>query len=187
MFNLYIYEKRLKDKELQEKKEIEKKQRYDLHVKHRDKLAEIFHQKTNKFILEMIRKPIIIKNTYYQQKEKKSNNSFCLYKFETDKERLSRLLGSNNKYLTEKCTNKRMNRCQSNYLLNNKNNIYQDKKFNKAHNNMNNYDLLEEDKININQPSMKFKPRNDLERIIESINKNKGTYIKNNKYELTSK
>ena len=187
MFNLYIYEKRLKDKELQEKIEIEKKKRYDLHAKHRDKLAKNFHQKTNKFILEMIRKPIIIKNAYYQQKEKKTNNSFCLYKFETDKERLSRLLGSSNKYLTEKCTNKRMNRCQSNYLINNKNNIYQDNNFNKAFNNMNNNDLIEEDKMNINQPSMKFKPRNDLERIIESINKNKGIYLKNNKYDVTSK
>ena len=187
MFNLYTYEKKLKDKELQEKKEIEKKQKYDLHVKHRDKLAQKFHQKTKNFLLEMIRKPIIIKNAYYQEKEKKPNSSFCFYKFETDKERIHRLLSSNNKYTNKKSTKKKLNRCQSNYLVNNQNNIYQDYNFNNVFYNINHNDLVEENKITINQPSMKFKPRNDLERIIDSINMNKGIYIKNNKYEIDSK
>ena len=183
MFNLYIYEKRLKDKKLEEKEKEEKKIKDELHIKKRDKLAEKFYDKTNNFLLEMIRKPIIINNVYYKPKENKATKSFCLFKFQTDRERIEKLLDSKNQYI-KKTSEKKLKRCQSNMKMNfsKKYNQYL-KQFNKDNNkhqvidNINNHVTIEGDIIN--QPIMKFKPRNDLERILDSIHLNKGLFIKN--------
>ena len=192
MFNLYTYEKRIRDIELQEKQRTDRKQQYELHIKNRDKLAEKFYKKTNNFILEIIRKPIIVKNSYYDdEKEKKQNNSFCLYKFQTDKERIEKLINPENRFRNgknkkEKTSTKQLNRCRSNIII--KKNIPNFIDLNNLNKDNTPYNVIyindnrkiEGDKIN--QPSMKFKPRNDLERIIDSINMNKGIYIKNNEF-----
>ena len=183
MFNLYIYEKRLKDKNLQETEKINKKIKHDLHVKKRNHLAEKFYQKINDFLIDIIRKPIIINNNYYNEKEKKKNNSFCLYKFQTDKERIEKLLNSDAKYNNNKNNPKKLNRSQSNIIFNNNSinsfqNVFNNDDF--IHINNHHHEHICGDIIN--QPSMKFKPRNDLERIIETINMNKSIYLKKNKY-----
>ena len=192
MFNLYTYEKRIRDIELQEKQRTDRKQQYELHIKNRDKLAEKFYKKTNNFILEIIRKPIIVKNSYYDdEKEKKQNNSFCLYKFQTDKERIEKLINPENRFRNgknkkEKTSIKQLNRCRSNIIIKKNSPNFIDlndlNKDNTPYNviYINDNRKIEGDKIN--QPSMKFKPRNDLERIIDSINMNKGIYIKNNEF-----
>ena len=193
MFNLYTYEKRLKDIELQEKEKTDRLQQHELHVKKRDKLAEKFYKKTNNFLLEIIRKPIIIKNSYYDYdfNNKKSNNSFCLYKFQTDKERIEKLINPDNGYINGKnkkhiTSTKRLNRCRSNIIIKNNNSNYTH--LNDLNKDITPYKIIyinDNEKLEgdiINQPSMKFKPRNDLERIIDSINLNKGSYIKNNEY-----
>jgi len=181
MFNLYIYEKRLKEKNLQEKEKEDKKIKEELFIKKRDKLAEKFYNKTNNFLLEMIRKPIIINNGYYKKKEKKSSNSFCLFKYQTDKERIEKLLNTENQYKIEnhKISKNIIKRSQSNMkMINNDkylNDINQDNKIHEM-TNINNHAFIENDIIN--QPSMKFKPRNDFERILDSINMNKELLIK---------
>ena len=187
MFNIYIYEKRLKEKNIEEKEKEDKKIKDEIHIKKRDKLAQKFYNKTNKFLLEMIRKPIIINNNYYKPKENISNHSFCLYKFQTDRERINKLLKSENQYKIEynKKSKKRKKRCQSQIKMNN--NIINNQNFNDFNNNKKKYDIIYlnnpiiVDGDIINQPSMKFRPRNDLERILDSINPNKGLLIKNSK------
>ncbi len=179
MFNLYTYEKRQKDKEQQEKQKTKNIIDRELYVKNRDKLAQKFYKKMNKFLFEMIKKPIVINNTYYHPKEKKSNNSFCLYKFQTDRERIEKLFNSEQKNEKNKNSDKKIKRSQSNI-------INDFSKYNEELNDMdidvdiydfnissNNKNKNIEDDI-INQPSMKFKPRNDFERIIDSINMNQG-------------
>lgn len=181
MFNLYTYEKRLKDKEQQEQQKTKNIINRELYVKNRDKLAQKFYKKMNKFLFEMIKKPIVINNTYYQPKEKKNNNSFCLFKFQTDRERIEKLLNSELKFKNEKNKNsdRKIKRSQSNII-----NDYI--KYNEELNDMDiDVDIYDfnissnyknkniEDDI-INQPSMKFKPRNDFERILDSINMNQG-------------
>ena len=119
MFNLYTYEKRLKDKKLEETEKISKKIKHKLYIKKRDHLAGKFYKKINNFILDIVRKPIIINNNYYKQKEKKQNNSFSFYKFQTDKQRIEKLLNSDKNYNNKNKT-KKLNRCQSNIAFNNK-------------------------------------------------------------------
>ena len=183
MFNLYTYEKRLKDKKLEETEKISKKIKHKLYIKKRDHLAGKFYKKINNFILDIVRKPIIINNNYYKQKEKKQNNSFSLFKFQTDKQRIEKVLNSDKNYNNKNKT-KKLNRCQSNIAFNNKLNNskieFNHEDFIRTNNNYHHHEKIIADIIN--QPSMKFKPRNDLERIIDTINKNKGTYLKNRKY-----
>ena len=192
MFNLYTYEKRQKIKKLKEKEKANKIVKHKLYLKNRDKLADNFYKKINNFIIEMAKKPIIINNSYYQPKKDNNNTSFYLKKFQTDRERIEKLLNSEKKFKKGKYIDKdkKLNRCKSNLSINNI------KKYNNYLNNLNQDSIIENNnnntlninKINyniidstINQPSMKFKPRNDLERIFDSIYNNQGFYVSNNK------
>ena len=59
MFNLYTYEKRQKESEKENIKNLIYSKEY---IKKRDKLAKKFYSKINNFLFEMAKKPIIIKN-----------------------------------------------------------------------------------------------------------------------------
>ena len=93
MYNLYTYEKRQKQSEIENIKNLIYSKEY---IKKRDKLAKKFYSKINNFLFEMAKKPIIIKNNYYISNQEKLNNSNQIRKFETDRERIEKLLNSQN-------------------------------------------------------------------------------------------
>ena len=94
MFNLYTYEKRKKSLANENIKNLVNSKEY---IKKRDKLARKFYSKINNFLFEMARNPIVIKNNYYISNEK-NNNSFQRPKFETDRERIDKLIKSQREY-----------------------------------------------------------------------------------------
>ena len=193
MFNLYIYEKRLKNIEAQIKEKKESIIRRNLYLKNRDKLADNFHKKINNFLFEMIKKPIILNNMYYEPKEKKPTSPFCLFKFETDRERIGKLFQKTPEkkvkryqstvinYFRKVDNNNNNNNSNSNENNNNKEQYIDKGKKEESKNdpynisNMKNFDEKNNVDETIIQPSMKFRPRNDLERIMDSITKNKGS------------
>ena len=94
MFNLYTYEKRKKTLANENMKNLVNSKEY---IKKRDKLARKFYSKINNFLFEMAKNPIVIKNNYYISNEK-NNNSYQRPKFETDRERIERLIKSQREY-----------------------------------------------------------------------------------------
>lgn len=93
MYNLYTFKKRQKQSEIENIKNLIYSKEY---IKKRDKLAKKFYSKINNFLFEMAKKPIIIKNNYYISNQEKLNNSNQIRKFETDRERIEKLLNSQN-------------------------------------------------------------------------------------------
>ena len=174
MFNLYTYEKRMKNIDDQIKKKAESIKRRELYLKNRDKLANNFYKKMNNFLFEMIKTPIIINNSSYEPKEK-APIPFCFFKFKTERERIE-------KYLN-KTPKKKVKRCQGtiiNYFRQIDNNIdkrekYTNDSYSISNNMNNNFEYKNNIDEKIIQQSMKYKPRNDLERIMDSITKNKGS------------
>lgn len=91
MFNLYTYEKRQKESEKENIKNLIYSKEY---IKKRDKLAKKFYSKINNFLFQMAKKPIIIKNNYYISNQDKTNYSHHIRKFMTDRERIEKLVNS---------------------------------------------------------------------------------------------
>ena len=94
MYNLYTYEKRKKTLENENMKNVINSKEY---IQKRDKLAKKFYSKINNFLFEMARKPIVIKNNYYILNEK-NNYSYQRPKFQTDRERIEKLINSQREY-----------------------------------------------------------------------------------------
>lgn len=170
----------MKSIEEQNQQNINNVVKHELYVKNRNKLAKNFYKKMNNFLLDMIKRPIIINNYYYQPKEKNSSNSFRLYKFQTDRERVGKLMKMKNqekkKYSTSRSSKSLHDKIMM-LAIDKEKQLSQMIDFCDVHYIAKNYPP--EDVIR--QPSMKFKPRNDLERIIDSINLNQGI-IKAEKY-----
>ena len=95
MYNLYTYEKRKKELESEKVDNLIKTKEY---IKKRDKLAKKFKSKINNFLCEMAKKPIIIKNNYYLSNNEKVIYSYQKPKFETDRERIEKLINSQKQY-----------------------------------------------------------------------------------------
>ena len=95
MYNLYTYEKRKKELESEKINNLIKSKEY---IKKRDKLAKKFKSKINNFLCEMAKKPIIIKNNYYLSNNEKVIYSYQKPKFETDRERIEKLINSQKQY-----------------------------------------------------------------------------------------
>ena len=91
MFNLYTYEKRQKQSQVENIKNLIYSKEY---IKKRDKLAKKFYSKINNFLFQMAKKPIIIKNNYYISNQDKTNYSYHIRKFETDRERIEKLINA---------------------------------------------------------------------------------------------
>ena len=183
MYNLYIYEKKLSEKEkkeLEEKKVRKYKEKRKLEL---DKLTTNYNKRMDNFILSLCKHPIYLKDLTNKNstqliidEEKSSENkifqkkkykNFSFGGFITDKKRL--------KLLYEE---KERNRKYEEEIIKNK--MKQEEKLEKKQ--------LKNNKILI-QPQMRFKPRNELERISEVMNilgenKNKK---KNKKYFRTTK
>ena len=95
MYNLYTYEKRKKELESEKVDNLIKTKEY---IKKRDELAKKFKSKINNFLCEMAKKPIIIKNNYYLSSGEKVIYSYQKPKFETDRERIEKLINSQKQY-----------------------------------------------------------------------------------------
>ena len=164
MYNLYIYEKNISErlkKELQEQKakKFRLKRKIEL-----DKFSMNYNKRMNDFIISLCKSPIYIKDSINKESpqlisdkektlekaifHKKKTKNFSFGNFLTDKKRL-KLLNE------EKEINKK----------------YEDKI---AKNKLKQEERLEKEKLKNNkiiiQPRMRFKPRNDLERISEVMN-----------------
>ena len=164
MYNLYIYEKKLSEKEkkeLEEKKVRKYKEKRKLEL---DKLTTNYNKRMDNFILSLCKHPIYLKDLTNKNstqliidEEKSSENkifqkkkykNFSFGGFITDKKRL--------KLLYEE---KERNRKYEEEIIKNK--MKQEEKLEKKQ--------LKNNKILI-QPQMRFKPRNELERISEVMN-----------------
>jgi hypothetical protein len=165
MYNFYIYQKQNeKNKKLKsdEIKKISIEKKYKLK---RNKLVEKYKQRINKFIFGLIKEPIIIHDYLNKVENTRKdlmnenfsngwNTNFVYHNFNTDRERIEHLL-------------KERKLVQENLDKIIKRNIEKEEKKNR-------------NKIIFEQPEMRFKPRTDLERIVETMNKY--TYnSKNNK------
>ena len=168
MFNQYIFEKQLKKKTLEKINNEKIVKMKKIHLKQREELSKKYYEKVNNFMLNMIDNPIVIND---------NNNSLLIHKQnETDK------------HLSDRNLINIINQLN----INENSKLYMDlldfkKEFpetmNKETNNFKDYNHL--DKLNdnnnvLNQPLMKFKPRNDCERILDSIYFNRGNYKVNN-------
>ena len=164
MYNLYIYEKNISEKvkkELEEEKSRKYKEKRKLEL---DKLTSNYNKRMDNFILSLCKHPIYLKdltnkNTTQliideekssQKKifQKKKYKNFSFGGFITDKKRL--------KLLYEE---KEINRRYEEEIIKNK--MKQEEKIEKK--------KLKNNKILI-QPRMRFKPRNELERISDVMN-----------------
>ena len=158
MYNLYTYEKNnsLKAKEKSEEEKSKKiKLKRKLII---SKLSTNYDKRMNNFILNLCSHPIFIKDYTSKNKNLKLNSpkkykNFSFGGFMTDKNRINLL--NKEKELSKKY--------EENIIEEKNKRIYKEKKF-------------QVNKILI-QPRMRFKPRNELERIIEVLDllgKNKG-------------
>ena len=164
MYNLYVYEKNIfekEQKELEEKKTKLYKQKRKLEL---DKLTLNYNKRMDNFIISLCRHPIYLKDLSNKNStqlivdeekssekkifQKKKYKNFSFGGFITDKNRL-KLINE------EKEINKRY---EENII---KNKLKQEKKLEK--------NKIKNNKILI-QPRMRFKPRNELERISEVMN-----------------
>ena len=165
MYNFYIYQKQTEKKNKLKSDEIKKISSEKKHKLKRNKLVEKYKQRINKFIFGLIKEPIIIHDYLNKVENTRKdlmnenfsngwNTNFVYHNFNTDRERIEHLL-------------KERKLVQENLDKIIKRNIEIEEKKNK-------------NKIIFEQPEMRFKPRTDLERIVETINKY--TYnSKNNK------
>ena len=162
MFNLYTYEKRKKTLANENMKNLVNSKEY---IKKRDKLARKFYSKINNFLFEMAKNPIVIKNNYYISNEK-NNNSYQRPKFETDRERIERLIKSQREYQYK---TKPINLVKKEKL---KNKILINDIFNKNNESSNiiNYNNINNTTELIYHPSdTSNKSPNELEKILDTI------------------
>ena len=164
MYNLFIYEKNIskeKKKELEKEKYLKYKKKRKLDL---EKLTDNYNKRMDNFIISLCKNPIYLKdltnkgssqliideeksseNKYFQKKKYKN---FSLGGYVTEKNRL--------KILSEK---KEIDRQYEEKIIKNKKK--QESKLEK--------NRIKNNKILI-QPRMRFKPRNELERISEVMN-----------------
>jgi len=146
MYNLYTYEK---NNSLKAKEKIEEQKTKKIKFKRKLKIAKLssnYDKRMNNFILNLCYHPIFIKDYTCKNKNlnsQKKYKNFSFGGFMTDKNRINLL----NK---EKELNKK---CEENIIEEKNKKINEENKF-------------QANKILI-QPRMRFKPRNELERIIE--------------------
>ena len=174
MYNKYIYEKQLKEKEI-EKKNIEKiKKIKRIRLKKRKELAKKYYEKVNNFMYNMIEKPVIVNNSNNQLHLKKNNEDEKVSTFQSS----DMTIPINKKEIIEK----KINLFNKNNIksLSNDNRKKREKTF------YSNNDLIimknsNDKKIvhTFNQPTMRFKAKNDSERILDAIYLNRGKYVDN--------
>ena len=152
MYNLYTFQKKQSDKE---KKIQEEKKNQQITKKHKSeikKLSKKYNNRMHNFIISLCKKPVYIKDintptNNNSQQNKTLYKNFSFGDFITDKERIK--LYNEQKEINRKCEEK---------IYRNK--LKQELKILKSKKNDN---ILQ-------QPSMRFKPRNDLERINDAMN-----------------
>ena len=158
MFNLYTYEKKLQE---YKNKEEEEKYMKQLKLKQKKKVNEFskhYDGRMRNFIFSMCEKPIILgKNKSQIQLNKTYNDKkFTLYDYKTEKQRLKELESYKNK-LNEYDEQRKNNEKKRNILKI-----------------KNHRDLL------LIQPEMKFMAKSKLEKIIDSVYKDKDDISKIN-------
>ena len=168
MYNYYQYEKEKIQQKVDEfikEDTLNEKERHFKETKHNEKLVNNHNNRIKNFIFKMANHPQEIKNyinpivssrqeLLNEEGEKILGNRGMIFKsFQTEKERIK-------EYLKKR---------ESIYNLNKLNMLNIDEKF--IEENMSSY-RDEKIKNSLVQPFMRYKPRNDLERIFESINSN---------------
>ena len=152
MYNLYTFEK---NKLIKEKNEYQDKKSKKLMFKRKlelDKLSSNYNKRMNNFIINLCEHPIFIKDNSNKNIELRLTNK-KIYKnlssagLMTDKNRINLLRKKNNLNL------------ENEMKLTPKKNRHEDNKVNKH-----------KEKNLFVQPKMRFKPRSELERIIEVMN-----------------
>ena len=158
MFNLYTYEKRLQEYKNKEEEEIYMKQLKLKQKKKVDEFSKHYDGRMRNFIFSMCEKPIILgKNKSQIQLNKTFNDKrFTLYDYKTQKQRLKELESYKNK-LNEYDEQRKNNEKKRNILKI-----------------KNHRDLL------LIQPEMKFMSKSKLEKILDSVYKDKDDVTKIN-------
>ena len=158
MFNLYTYEKRLREYKDKEEEEIYMKQLKLKQKKKIDEFSKHYDGRMRNFIFSMCEKPIILgKNKSQIQLNKTFNDKrFTLYDYKTQKQRLKELESYKNK-LNEYDEQRKNNEKKRNILKI-----------------KNHRDLL------LIQPEMKFMSKSKLEKILDSVYKDKDDVTKIN-------
>ena len=168
MYNLYIYEKQLSNNE---KASSEKRKILQFETKRKRKINSLTNKYNNRmknFVLNLCEKPVILgqyeendnyPKTYYRfnNNEYEPKNDFVFGNYISDKKKIE--LIDEKKFILKKYDEINKESQRKRDLLNAKKN--------------NNFILL--------QPRMKFGPREEIENIVDSINKN-GNFNINKKY-----
>ena len=162
MFNLYTYEKN-KKLEKHKKKDLKKSSsEKKIHSLLTNKLVKRYNSRINHFILDMVKKPLKVKEylppmetcrkLFLEEQNYKilGPKGFVLKHYISDKERIEKLLKE-----------KRINGEDYDYESAKKNQLKLKEKIIKQN---------EKKYYTIEQPKMRFKPRTDLERIVDSLN-----------------
>ena len=172
MYNIYIHEKKLSDfeKASNEKKKILK---YEIKRKKEiNNLTKNYNKRMKNFVLNLCENPVILGENYYNEKLSKTQSEFFINNNNYEKEKKNYFVFGD--YMTDK---KKVELINKEKLILQK---FQEmnKKCQKKR------DIINARKNNINvllQPKMKFGPREEIENIVETMNKN-GNYINNIKY-----
>ena len=148
MYNIYSYEKRKKEEKERKLNEAKTKRQENKHKKDLDELTTKYKRRIENFLYEMATHPVVLNDPDFKSKQKRKNltQNFSFKSFQTDKERLA------------------------NYL---KEHQYENDYYNSKQKKL----TTSKSQINYNiiyQPTMRFKPRNDIERIYDSIYANGG-------------
>ena len=168
MYNLYIYEKQLSNNE---KVSNEKRKILQFETKRKRKINSLtnkYNNRMKKFVLNLCEKPVILgqyegndnfPKTYdrFNNNDSQPKNDFIFGNYISDKKKIE--LINEEKYILKKYDEINKESQRKRDLLNEKKN--------------NNFILL--------QPRMKFGPREEIENIVDSINKN-GNFNINKKY-----
>lgn len=148
MYNIYSYEKRKKEEKERKLNEAKTKRQEKKHKKDLDELTTKYKRRIENFLYEMATHPVVLNNPDFKSKQKRKNltQNFSFKSFQTDKERLANYL-KEHQYENDYYNSKQKKLTTSKSQIN-YNTIY--------------------------QPTMRFKPRNDIERIYDSIYANGG-------------
>ena len=148
MYNIYSYEKRKKEEKERKLNEAKTKRQEKKHKKDLDELTTKYKRRIENFLYEMATHPVVLNDPDFKTKQKRKNltQNFSFKSFQTDKERLANYL-KEHQYENDYYNSKQKKLTTSKSQIN-YNTIY--------------------------QPTMRFKPRNDIERIYDSIYANGG-------------
>ena len=167
MFNKYIFEKKLKQKALEKLNSEKIKKIQKIRLKRREELSKKYYEKVNNFMLNMIDKPIIISD---------NSNSLLIPKSNKNEKKLSDI--NKIKYFNSNEISKQNLLNSKKYLRKTINNedrqMIENNHWNIINKNINDND----NNNNFNQPFMKFKPRNDFERILDTLYSNRGNHAR---------